>query len=248
MLDSVAFVRKIDRNFRIALVLTGIALMSPKAGATELFDTLPTPLADTNLGYGSLSNSSIAYAQSFSTTAQDFVITGVTLRLSTNASSGSFRVSIYGFDTSTNAPSSSLFSSTIFEGFPTGVTFAGADVAFPVSDLVLEPSKRYYVVASHSNITPGLAWGDSQNNRAVGTNFANEYYAGSNTSGTTWAFVPPVQSNIAPFIMRVTAVPEVSPMIAGSLAAAFLAVLGAIRKQTRPGTSCHRHKASSTPA
>ena len=190
--------------------------------AIELFDTLPTPLADTNLGYGSLSNTSIAYAQSFSTTSDNFVLTGVTLRLSTNASSGSFQVSIYGFDTATNSPSSSLFSSMIFQGFPTGVTFAGADVLFPVNNLSLEPSKRYYVVASHSSITPGLAWGDSQNNKAAGTNYSNEYYAGSNTSGTTWTFVSPVQSNIAPFIMRVTAVPEPSSLVMGLASAGII--------------------------
>jgi hypothetical protein len=199
------------RSCLTMLMLTVAAVCCGQASqaGVVLFDNL----SDAGSGSTGVTNTQWT-AQAFSTTATDFVLDEVSLRLwdQRGNTEGNFEIQVWDAAGASGSPGAQV-GSAIYTGLAENLPDASSLLTISGLSVTLGPSTNYYLVALGTTLTrpegsPSLRWDV--------TNVITSNADVTTTSGASW-FGP--RSNN--FIMSVTAVPEPSSgiMIAAGLAA-----------------------------
>jgi len=147
--------------------------------AADLANNLDQTHADkTNLYVGFLA------AQQFTTTATDYVLREVHLKLyGTSTSAGTYDVEIWSFNTTTNKPTSKVATVETDLPIPTSTDVENT-VVLKSLNITLTASTKYYVVVKCTALTAGsFYW--SYTASTTGTGFPS-YYSSSLNSGSSW--------------------------------------------------------------
>jgi len=169
-----------------ALALGVAAPQAHAAGATTLVDNLSV----TSLGTGAFGSSSGSgdtnwLAQSFTTTATDYILSSVTALIGNGnvASSGNYIFSIYDDSGTGGIPGVNLgdILTNPIVGFPSSATPIST-TASPLP-LTLSPNKTYFLVLHTSGANDTLDWYNAAN--GSGTGFPTNFTASSD-GGATW--------------------------------------------------------------
>lgn len=203
---------------RFAAVVVS-CLLSSGLQAVSAAD-LANNLGESRSGSSGVSDS-FWFAQAFSTTLTDNVITSVTLAAHKSAvnTSGTLNVSVYT-NSGSNTPGTLVATLASLNVATQLTTTIGDQVTIGSLNTSLATSTTYYLVLSGSGITGGLASWDFTNSTS-GTGFPSNATL-SSTSGTSWA--APILTD--PQIMRIVAVPEPSTYALGAICAGTLSYLG----------------------
>ena len=199
------------RSCLTMLMLTVAAVCCGQASqaGVVLFDNL----SDAGSGSTGVTNTQWT-AQAFSTTATDFVLDEVSLRLwdQRGNTEGNFEIQVWDAAGASGSPGAQV-GSAIFTGLAENLADSSSLLTISGLSVALGASTNYYLVARGTTLTrpegsPSLRWD-------VTNGISSNAYASTN-SGASWG--SPSSYN---FIMSVTAVPEPSSgiMIAAGLAA-----------------------------
>jgi len=235
--------RRVRHAFAALAVAVAVGGLGQSATASVvLIDSLNGATAD-----GSVDISDTQWAaQTFTTTASDYVLDLLTVRLYNNAATaGDMVVSIYDATGAGGRPGS-LVRNVIFQevadlGTSLSDTTRVARIfaADPYPSRVLSPSTTYYVVIKGSGITGGTGkWTWTNTNTGTGVSGSVSSYS---TDGSTWG----APQATVPLQLQVTAVPEPS-----GLALAAIAGSGAMgwRQRARVRSARSRRLQNPSPA
>jgi hypothetical protein len=206
----------------VLALMVALATCTSSIGA-DLINTLG---ATTNLFGTGINN--FRAAQSFNTTATDFIVTDVTLRMFTDATSGQFRISIYDATGAGNRPGAQVAS--LFSGPVANLPAGGVYQNFNLTNLnvVLNPNQRYYIVgdAGPLNSETAFVYWQYTTSPPPGSGGATSVFWQS-LDGSTWRdeFVG------EPQLMRVVAVPEPGTYALAGLCVLTLGVIGRRRSK-----------------
>jgi hypothetical protein len=212
--------RRVRQAFAALAVAAAVGGLSQSATASVvLINSVDGASAD-----GSVDISDTQWAaQTFTTTASDYVLDLLSVRLYNNgATAGDMAVSIYDATGAGGTPGS--FIRRVFDQDVTslGTSLSNPTEVFrifaadPYPSRVLSPSTTYYVVIKGSGITGGTGkWTWTNTNTGTGVSGSVSSYS---TDGSTWG----APQATVPLQLQVTAVPEPSGLalaaIAGSAA------------------------------
>ena len=201
----------------------GLVLALASSGqAVDLFDTVPAGNRGNLL---SIDNATRRYAQSFSTTANDYIVDSVSLSLYLGLPNplGTFGVEIYGFDTGNSIPTTLVPGGTVYSGDSLPLSTSATNVVFSGFNITLAPSTQYYIVLSAS-LNTSLYWEYTNNATGSGsTGYSSQFYTASLSSGSTWNLAAVTSTD--PMIMKVTAVPEPSTYALAAIATGVMATV-----------------------
>ncbi len=205
-----------------------LGLMVALATCTSSFgaDLINTLGATTNLFGIGMNNFRVA--QSFQTTAIDVIVTDVTIKIFTDATSGQFRINIFDATGAGNRPGAQV--ANIFSGTVANLPASGAYQNFNLTNLnvVLNPNQRYYIVADAgplNDVEKFIYW-QYTTSPPPGSGGATSVFWQS-LDGSTWRdeFVG------EPQLMRVVAVPEPGTYALAGLCVVTLAAIGRRRSK-----------------
>jgi hypothetical protein len=219
------------------LALTGalaLGLTAHPSRAAVIFDNLSAPLPN---GYVGVSNTQYL-AQAFTTTATDFVLTAVHLRLfNQSGTSGGFELQLRDATGSSGKPGA-LVGTTLYTGQAQNLGSSGTLLSVTGLNRTLAANTTYYLVAAGRSLTDDLTDPTDPIIGSLGWNMTDTtspglYTYGSGNSGTTWN-TPYSYSGY----MKIEAGPAGAsvPDAAGSPATLglILAGLAGLRRRLRP--------------
>lgn len=219
------------RNFFATL---GLVLGLAGSGqAADLYNTLPA----TNRGddFINAGTPNLRLAQSFSTTANDYILSSVTLSMFMGVlnSPGTFGVELYGFNTNDSKPTTLVTGGSIYSGNSSILSTSATDVVFSGLNITLVPSTQYYIVIN-ANLNHALFWQYAKYPSGSGsTGYSTQYYTSSSDSGSSWS--SSTLSTTYPYIMKITAVPEPSTWALAGLATGVIGFIARHRNAKRKG-------------
>ncbi len=206
---------------RSVLAITLALATCTAATGADLINTL-----DAQTGLGSWGMNGFRMAQSFRTTAVDTIVTDVTLKIFTDATSGQFRIAIFDATGDAGRPGAQvaeIFSDSVNQ-LPTG---GYTDFHIGNLSINLNPDRLYYVVgnATPLNDVDKFVYWQYTDSPPPGSHGDTSIYWQS-FDGSTWRdeYVG------SPQLMRVVAVPEPGTY---ALAGLGVLVLGAFGRRRR---------------
>lgn len=173
---------------RPLLLVFSLLILTPGVWGATLTNTL----TETGVGFVPINNTDWS-ASSFTTTASDFTITDVTLKIKRDNDSvtGDFKIDIY--TSILNTPDS--LKGQVYTGPASGLaTSSYGEFSVNGLNIVLEPSTQYFIVLRGESLNGDIHWPYAQ---IVGSDL---YYADSTDSGGNW-----VNDLESPYLMRVDA-------------------------------------------
>lgn len=182
---------------------------------------LANNLTETRNGNAQVSNTRFE-AQSFTTSATDFVIDSVTVSVQKDTAFSAGTLNLFFFDATGagGTPGSSVQVNPIASVPATSLTTTiDANYTFSLLNYALAPSTAYFVVLGGSGLTESF-FGWNFTNSTNGTGFPSSY-SRSDDGGSTWSAVNLTQ----PQKMTVTAVPEPATIGLGAIGSALLCQL-----------------------
>ena len=203
------------KNTTCYLAALIIACSTSLSHAAVLADNL----AETRNGNVQVTNTRFE-AQSFTTTATDFLIQSVTISVQKSAAFSSGTLELFFFDaTGTGGtPGSSIQLGPVASVAATSLTTTiDANHTFSLSNYALAPSTTYFVVLAGSGLSDGDEFQWNFTNSTSGTGFPSSY-SRSDDSGSSWSAVDTTQ----PQKMSIAAVPEPSTFAVSAIGTALL--------------------------
>ncbi|GEM_PF-2080543 len=205
-----------------ALTAAAFVWLGGESRATVmLFDNLSAGSPNGSFG---VTNTQWA-AQAFSTTATDFTLSAVSLRLwNQNATSGNFEIQVWDSTGSSGTPGAQV-GSAIYTGLAQNLSDSdGSLLSIPGLSVALSATTTYYLVARGTTLTgapenPGTLYWD-----ATDVNTTASY---DTTDGTTW--FGPYSQNL---FMSVAAVPEPASVTLLGIGLAAVSVSAWLRRGT----------------
>ncbi|MEI7923501.1 MAG: PEP-CTERM sorting domain-containing protein [Planctomycetota bacterium] len=206
---------------RIHSMIAAVGIMLASSHMAKAVD-LVNLLGSSDDGVNAVNNSNWI-ANSFTTTATEYMITDVVLRLSNPSSlaTGDFQVAIYTATGAAGRPGTLV--STISTNSATSLASSASDFAISGLTTTLEASKKYFLVLKGLTLDNNISW--SFANTATGIGATTSSFSSSTNSGTSWAAT---QLGM-PDTYKVTAtaaVPEPSTYALGALASGALVLAG----------------------
>ena len=169
-----------------SLAALALGVAAPQAHAATLVNNLSaTPVGTNAFGSSSGSGDTDWLAQSFTTTATDYILSSVSALIDNGngASTGNYIFSIYDDSGSGGIPGVNL--GDILTSPITGLSATPTPISATASPLplTLSPSKTYFLVLHTSGADDSLNWSNASNGSGTGfpTNFTS-----SSDSGATW--------------------------------------------------------------
>lgn len=172
----------------LPIVFLTLSLVIRSAAAASLVDTL----SETDINYSNVSNTTWV-AGSFVTSATDYVVTGVVLKMRRQSTlvTGNFIIDIY--DSSSNKPSS--FKARVYTGSAADLASASyADLTISSLNITLSPNTPYFIVLKGDSLTGNIRW------PLASVPGSSLYWAKSTDSGISWT-----NGTEYPYLMRVDA-------------------------------------------
>ncbi len=219
----------LTRNLAFAGALT-LSLATQPGRAAILFDNLSAPLPN-----GALSVSNTQYvAQAFTTTATDFVLTAVSLRLyNQSGTTGSYELQLWDNGGASGAPGTQV-GAALYTGL--AESLSGALVSVTGLNRTLAANTTYYLLATGRSLTDDVSDPSDPITGSLAWNMTDTLSTGSYVSGDSGA------NWIGPFsysaYMKIEAGPAGAsvPDAAGSPATLglILAGLAGLRRRLRP--------------
>ncbi len=202
------------KKYHLVAALIAVFTLNSSLQADLIVNNTPVVLFDnlSDAGSGSTGVTNTQWtAQAFSTTATDFVLDEVSLRLwdVRGTTEGNFEIQVWDAAGDSGSPGAQV-GSAIYTGLAQNLPDASSLLTISGLSVTLGASTNYYLLARGTTLSSGdsLRWD-------VTSGITSNAYA-STTSGASW--IGPRGNN---FYMSVTAVPEPSSgiMIAAGLAA-----------------------------
>lgn len=207
--------------------MIGCVLVTASARGADLFDNLAEPI-DQNVSMNSNTAGNWLYnAESFFTTANDFVLRSIRIKLAlapSGTETGLLSLEIWS-NTLTNQGNQP---SVKVADFSTGITTAGLTTdystrTFENPGLVLNASTRYWLVLNASDYTGTRQIFSAGTNSASGVGITNAFMLQKDTNAWSRNF------GNSHMVAQITAVPEPSAYVTAALAA--LAIAAAARRK-----------------